>query len=349
MSYAVQPPAAAAPQPASPPAEQSPRPATVSFATLLLLVMAVAGLGYAVATLIIAPGTVSRFRAAAGTTGTTDNFVTVIWIGAAVGAVVAILLFALYVVLAMGLRRGSNAVRIATLVVCALGLLAGLASTITVALQRSGDSTPGTTGAALGDAYPGAWIPLNVAVSIAQMFGYVVVGVLLLMAPRAFFGRAPKALPPDPFAAPSSSGGGLGAYGPGAGGQPAFGQPGYGQAGYGQAGYGQAGYGQAGFGLPTFPAPDYGQPGLGAQPTYGAPYPSPSPAEAAGEASPWAPPRPTVPSAPIGPETSLPETPATSSNAEMKTSAPVANSTPETREAPVTPESSPASEERPEL
>ncbi|BCJ53129.1 hypothetical protein Asp14428_46040 [Actinoplanes sp. NBRC 14428] len=187
MSYAVQHPAAAAgPAPAATPR----RPVPVAFASVLLLVMAVVGLGYAVATLAVAPGTVDRFRQAAGDRPDVDGYVTVVWISAAVGAVLAVLLFALYVVLALGLRRGSNGVRIATLVVCVLGLLAGGAATLTMVAQEGWNSLPGSVGAALSDAYPGPWIGLNVGLSVAQMIGYAVVALLLLTAPRAFFGRA---------------------------------------------------------------------------------------------------------------------------------------------------------------
>jgi hypothetical protein len=192
------------PAPAPAPTDAPGRPASVSSASILLILMAVAGLAYAVATLVIAPGTVDRFRAAAGgaSSADVDGFITVVWIGAALGAVLAVILFALYVVLALGLRRGSNAARIATWVVAGLGLLAGCASTATVAVQRSGDPGQGSLSAALSDAYPGSWIPLNVSLAIAQMLGYVLVGVLLLASPGTFFGRAPKPLPPDPFAAP---------------------------------------------------------------------------------------------------------------------------------------------------
>ncbi|MFI7596324.1 hypothetical protein [Actinoplanes sp. NPDC049681] len=247
MSYAVQYPAAAAPAPTATPR----RPVSVGFASVLLIVMAVVGLGYAVAMLAVAPGTVDRFRDAAGASADVDGFVTVVWIEAALGAVLAVILFALYVVLALGLRRGSNGIRIATLVVCALGLVAGGVSTLTMAVQRGGESAPGSIGAALADAYPGAWIGLNVGLAVAQMAGYLLVGLLLLAAPRWFFGRAPKPVTPDPFAAP----------------RPAYGPPG------------------------------------GYQPMYGAPYPAapqvPVPVESPGEPSPWAPPRPVVPS--VGP------------------------------------------------
>ncbi|MEV8506859.1 hypothetical protein AB0368_18895 [Actinoplanes sp. NPDC051475] len=285
MSYAVQyPAAAAAPAPAASPR----RPASVGFASVLLIVMAVVGLAYAVATLAVAPGTVDRFRGAAPKSADVDGFVTVVWIGAALGAVLAVVLFALYVVLALGLRRGSNGIRIATLVVCALGLVAGGVSTLTMVVQRGGDSAPGSAGAALADAYPGSWIAMNIGLGVAQMAGYVLVGVLLLAAPRSFFGRAPEPVPADPFPASQPGYGPQGGYPAGAYGYP--GRPPFGAA---QQTYGAA---QPGYGAvqPTFGA---------AQPTYGAPYPAaphmPAPvAEIPGEPSPWAAPAPVTPTAP---------------------------------------------------
>jgi hypothetical protein len=166
------------------------RPLTVRLAAALLPAMGLAGLGYAVTTLVVAPGVVDRFRAAAtGADTDIDGYVTVVWIGAALGAVLAVILFALFIVLALGLRRGSQASRVAAWVVCGLGVLFGCASALTVAAQRSGDGTPGTLGAALSDAYPGPWIGVNVTLAIAQMIGYIVVAGLLAAAPGAFFGR----------------------------------------------------------------------------------------------------------------------------------------------------------------
>jgi hypothetical protein len=268
MSYAMQPPAAA-PAPTTAPR----RPASVASASVLLIVMAVAGLAYAIATLAIAPGTVDRFRAAAGGANSVDvdGFVTVVWIGAALGTVLAVILFALYVVLALGLRRGSNAARIATWAVAGLGLLAGCASTATVAVERAGDSVQGSLSAALSEAYPGSWIPLNVALAIAQMLGYILVGVLLLASPGTFFGRAPKPLPPDPFAAPQQ-------------GMPNYGAPNYGAPNYGPPGYPPP----AGYGPP--PTGGYTAP-----PTGG--YDSPNPA-----AGPPVPSAPGEPSAGRGPD-----------------------------------------------
>jgi hypothetical protein len=182
MSYAVE-----TPSPVAAPR----RPLTVRLAAVLLAVMGLAGLGYAVATLIVVAGAVDRFRAAASGADRSDvdGYVTVVWVVAALAAVLAVIIFALFVVLALGLRRGSQASRVGTWVVCGLGVLFGCVSTVTVAAQRSGEGAPGTLGVALAEAYPGSWIGLNVAMAVAQMAGYLVVAVLLAVAPAAFFRR----------------------------------------------------------------------------------------------------------------------------------------------------------------
>lgn len=196
MSYAVeQSTAVAAPRS---------RPNFVTLAAALLIVMGVAGLAYAVATLAVTPGVVARFRAAAAGAdpADVDGFVTVLWVAAAVATVLAIILVALYVVLALGLRRGSNAARIGAWVVSGLGLLAGLGATIAVLVQRRGVNAPGMLGTALADAYPGGWIGLNIAVAVAQMAGYVLVAVLLMISPGAFFRRSVPAVPSGYVAGP---------------------------------------------------------------------------------------------------------------------------------------------------
>jgi hypothetical protein len=193
MTYAVPPPVV------DPPPL---RPVSVTLCAALLGGMGLVGLGYAVATLAVTPGVVQRFqRAAAGANrADVDGFVTVLWVAAGVAAALGVILFALYVALALGLRQGSNAARIGACVVSALGLLAGCATTVTVLIERSGVSTPGTLGTALADAYPGGWIGLNLAMAIAQMAGYATVGVLLLVSPGAFFRRpaGSRARPAEP-------------------------------------------------------------------------------------------------------------------------------------------------------
>jgi uncharacterized membrane protein len=196
MSYAVESRAAAA-------APAARRPVTVTLASALLALMAVVGLGYAVATLAVVPGTLDRFRDATQgrNSADVDGYVTGVWLAAALATVLAIILVALYVVLALGLRRGSNAARIATWVVCGLGLVFGCGSALAVAAQRSGDGNPGTLGVALSGAYPGHWIGLNVALAIAQMVGYLVVAMLLLAGTREHFRAARAPVPPQSYGA----------------------------------------------------------------------------------------------------------------------------------------------------
>jgi hypothetical protein len=189
MSYPVGSPSTAAPA--------ARRPVAVTLASALLALMALAGLGYATATLVVVPGTLDRFRDAATgqDSADVDGYVTGVWIGAALAMVLAVILFALYIVLALGLRRGSNGTRIATWVVCGLGVLSGCGSTVAVVAQRSGDGDPGTLGVTLSEAYPSDWIGLNLSLSIAQMVGYLVVAVLLLAGTREHFRRRAPGTP----------------------------------------------------------------------------------------------------------------------------------------------------------
>jgi hypothetical protein len=190
MSYAVQ----TAPVPEAAPR----RPVTVQLAAGLLALMALIGLGYAIATLAVTPGVLDRFRDAAGPGrgSDIDGYVTGVWLLAALGAVLAVIIVALYVVLALGLRRGSRASRTGTWVVCGLGVLFGCGTTATVAIQRAGAPNPASLGAALTDAYPGYWIPLNISLAVAQMVGYLVVALLLAAGTRGFFRRTAPAVPP---------------------------------------------------------------------------------------------------------------------------------------------------------
>jgi hypothetical protein len=286
MSNAAAPAAGAAPR----------RPVTVALAATLLAVMAVAGLAYALATLAVAPGVVSRFRAAATgfAAAEVDGLVTVVWVVAGIAVALAVILFALYVVLAMGLRRGSNASRVATWVVCALGLLAGCGSAVTVFTERRGAADDAGLTAALTDAYPGGWLGLNLTLAVAQMAGYAVVAGLLLASPAAFFGRgrAPAQTTPGPYGSYGALPGMPGLYdqGPGPGGPSAtpYPQPGpYGAPGrYAQPGSYGAPYGGTSqpYGAPSpgpqSPGPQpYGPQPYGPQQSAGQPY-GPPPAGA---------------------------------------------------------------------
>jgi hypothetical protein len=206
MSYAAQPPAPA-------PIPVPRRPVIVDVAGGLLAFMGLVGLAYAIATLAVVPGTLDRFRdgARGGDAVDIDGYVTVVWMFAALATVLAVILIALYLALAVALRRGSSAARIGTWVACGLGLLFGCGSTVAVTAQRSGTGDPSALGVILSESYPGYWIGLNLTLAVAQMVGYLLVAGLLLAAPGHFFGRGHGA------AAPTSS-----AYGrlPTLGGQP---------------------------------------------------------------------------------------------------------------------------------
>jgi hypothetical protein len=288
MSYA-----ATYPPQASPAAVDQPRrPAAVQLAAVLLLVMAFVGLAYAIVTLAVTPGVIDRFRSGAGPAGSTgvDGYVTVVWMFAAIGTVLAVVLFALYIVLALGLRRGSSGSRVATLVLCGLGMLFGCGSGIAVGAQKAGEGTPGTLGFALSEAYPQSWISLNVGLVIAQVVGYLIVILLLAFGSGSYFRKAddPSQRNPSYVALPTY--GSANAYA-----QPVSGAPGhhpaaafppapapqggpapYGASGAAQSPYGASGAAQSPYGASGAAQSPYGASGA-AQPPYGAPVAPQSP------------------------------------------------------------------------
>ncbi|SDT73285.1 hypothetical protein [Actinoplanes derwentensis] len=199
MSYAVQPTPVAVPSTAG-------RPAAVTTAVALLWAMAAAGLTYAISMIAVTPGVVSRFRDATSGSSAAENYITVIWLVGALAPVLALLFVALFVVLGAALRRGSRLARLISVGVCGLGLVTGFGTLGVLAAQRAGDAVAGSIGEALDQAYPSGWITLNFAVAIAQVVGYLVVGALLLAAPRDYFGAVPSFVPSSQFvASPSPS------------------------------------------------------------------------------------------------------------------------------------------------
>ncbi|WP_203803707.1 hypothetical protein [Actinoplanes couchii] len=166
--------------------------------------MAAAGLTYAISMVAVTPGVVSRFRDATSGSTAAENYVTVIWLVGALAPVLALLFVALFVVLGAALRRGSRSARLIAVGVCALGLVTGLGTLGILAVQRAGDPVSGSIAEALDQAYPSGWITLNFAVAIAQVVGYLVVGALLMVAPREYFASAPAFLAPGQFVAPPS-------------------------------------------------------------------------------------------------------------------------------------------------
>lgn len=178
------------------------RPATVTLATTVLLLMAVLALAYVVVGLLVVGGTVDRFRSAAsGSSATTDDIdgvVALLRTSAVLAAVINVLAAVLLAVLALGVAGGRPGARVATWVVCGLGLLCGCCGLTVLVVQRS---TPLRLGAddhataellnLVGDAYPPWWIPLSAGLSVGQALGYLVVAVLLAL-------PAANVVPPAP-------------------------------------------------------------------------------------------------------------------------------------------------------
>ncbi|MFI5837028.1 hypothetical protein ACIA5A_25440 [Micromonospora sp. NPDC051300] len=187
------------------------RPATVVAAVAVLLLMAVGAVAYAVTNLVVAGGTVERFRAAATGTdasgGDVDRVAGLLRGSTVLAAVLGVLAALLLVGLALGLRAGRPGARLATWVVAGLGLLCGCCGLAVLVGQRAAplrlgadDRVTADLLGLAGDAYPAWWIPVNAALSVAQILGYLVVaGLLALPSAGAFLRRAvPTGRPPGP-------------------------------------------------------------------------------------------------------------------------------------------------------
>jgi hypothetical protein len=175
--------------PIAPPAKR--RPGVITAAAGLMTLMAAGGLLYAVLGVVVAGGTVDRYRAAATDLGvpTADVDATVGGIVAntavlgAVGALAAVLLL----VLAVGVLRGRAGFRIATWVACGLGLLCGGGAFVWSLVQRAVRWDAAALDALAGS-YPSWWLWLSGGLSAAQALGYLVVALLLaLPAAHAYF------------------------------------------------------------------------------------------------------------------------------------------------------------------
>ncbi|MEV4479964.1 hypothetical protein [Micromonospora coxensis] len=182
------------------------RPAAVTLAAAVLALMALGALAYAVATLLALGGTVDRFCAAAADTvagaDDVDGVVALVRAGAIVSAVLTVLVGVLLVGLAAGLLAGRRGARVATWVVSGLGLLGGCCTGALLLGQRAAPLDAGVDPELLGllaEAYPSWWLPVNAGVSVAQMLGYLVVAVLLVLpTARGWFARRPSRPVPPP-------------------------------------------------------------------------------------------------------------------------------------------------------
>jgi hypothetical protein len=192
------------------------RPAAVTAAAAFLVVMAVAGVAYAVVGLLALGGTVDRFRSAASGTAASgqdvDAVATALWVCLSVAAAVNVGLAVLLSALAIGNLRGSAGARVATWIVCGLGTLFGCCGLGIVVGQRLVPieaSTPAEADLlrALAGAYPSWSLAASAALCAAQALGYVVVALLLALPPAREYVRRrrvghvqqPHPAPPESF------------------------------------------------------------------------------------------------------------------------------------------------------
>ncbi|MFU8850884.1 hypothetical protein ACNAW0_07850 [Micromonospora sp. SL1-18] len=284
------------------------RPGPVASAAAVLLLMVVGAVAYAVASLLVTGGTVDRFRAAAAGTGASggeiDTVASLVRASTVLSAVISVLIALVLVGLAVGLLSGRPGARVFTWVVSGLGLFFGCCGLAVLIGQRavplrlgSGEQVTADLLALVGDAYPAWWIPLNAAVSVAQLLGYLLVAVLLVLpAAGAFFRRPMPSGPtagPTPPAGPMPSGPTIGPTPPVGPTPPAAPTVGAGPAYGPSSASAPPAYGPS---APPASAPPASAPPASAPPAYGSP-------------SPWAPPpgQPTAP--PPGPTPPSPTPP----------------------------------------
>ncbi|MEJ3743398.1 hypothetical protein WEI85_08935 [Actinomycetes bacterium KLBMP 9797] len=188
------------------------RPAAVTAAAAVMIFMAAAGLVNAVVGLASIGGVVDRYREAAGRTDASasqiDTLATVAWGTVIAAGVLAVAVAALLIGLALGILRGVNGARIATWILCGVGLLCGACAWLAVVGQAglswnvSDVRVTEELTQALTDAYPDWWIVLNGVCAAGQALGYLAVAVLLAL-PSAHSHFRRRAAGPRPAGLPS--------------------------------------------------------------------------------------------------------------------------------------------------
>lgn len=186
------------------------RPVSVLIAALLMGLMALVGVISAIAGFIASATVIDEFRVRALGKGVlvsdVDDFANVFRGTLIVAAVLTLLFSVLLAVLAIGVLRGNNPSRIATWVVCALGVLCGCcglcgafsssfsSDNVTV---NGGDNTSQLLTEALLEALPGWYSGLTGGSAALQTLGYIAVAALLaLPAANAFFRKRPQTWQP---------------------------------------------------------------------------------------------------------------------------------------------------------
>jgi hypothetical protein len=182
------------------------RPLPVLLAAGLLALAALLGVVAAITHFVASANVVDAIRLRALSKGVlvsdVDDFVTGIRTGLIVAGLVTLLFSLLLLGLAFGLLRGSNAARVATWVLCALGLLwgcCGLCGAISTATDsgdvtvNGGDNSSTLLAQSLVEALPGWYSGIFGGSALLQALSYIAVAVLLaLPSANAYFRKRPR-------------------------------------------------------------------------------------------------------------------------------------------------------------
>ncbi len=193
----------------TPGAEHRVRPAVVTAAAALMMLVAVLGVISTITAFSVMGGL--RDALLESITGedpaAVDAASTVLTIGLAIGAGFSILIAAAYGVLSFFLLRGANAARITTWVLAAIFLLCGacglLGQTVN-SFAPQGDAQSEEVARAMEEAIPGWYTVSEVAISVVELLALVAIIVLLaLPASNRFFAKpVPQFYPPAEFGGP---------------------------------------------------------------------------------------------------------------------------------------------------
>jgi hypothetical protein len=186
--------------PAAAPGGHRKRPAVVTAAAAILLLMALCQLGQSVLGLSSMASTVNRFKDRAAVIGAAqsdiDSHVSQIRVSYVLGMIFAILFAVVLAGLAYGLLKGSNGARIATWVIAGIAIICDCCSSVFyfgangIDITRNGDnySMDSQLAQAQLDAFPAWYLATGGGISLLQLLGYIAVAVLLaLPAANAFF------------------------------------------------------------------------------------------------------------------------------------------------------------------
>lgn len=194
---------------ATPGAERRHRPAVVTAAAALMMLVAVLGVISTITAFSVMGGI--RDALLESIPGedpqAVDAASTVLTIGLVIGAGFSVLIAAAYGVLSFFLLRGANAARITTWVLAAIFLLCGACALLGQTVNTfapQGDPQSEEIARAMEEAIPGWYTVSEIAINIVELLALITIIILLaLPASNAFFAKpVPQFYPPAEFGGP---------------------------------------------------------------------------------------------------------------------------------------------------